>query len=347
MRATTTQRAWPRVTGSVLALFALTACATQPLSEAPVPAPIEACVNLSSGLQNQDETWWNHTITSADFPRLHAAGFDRVRLLVSWDRNASTTPPYTIKDGFLDRVAAITEQARAAGLSVQLDWHDDDRIHQDPLGQRDRFVAIWGQIAQRFAGASADLTFELLNEPNGDRWTPELLNDTYRAALAAIRPTNPTRLVWLNGPDWSSREGLASWQPPNDPHIGVSVHFYEPWAMTHDGVEGFPAEVPRFTRTWGTQADRAELRAAVAEIAAWGKAHNVPLQIGEFGVVPTRPQRERTAWLAAVARETRAQGLGWCVFDYAAGFPIADGRTGQLQPGVAQALGLRARPIQP
>jgi endoglucanase len=345
MRANTTPQHLRCASLLALAVAALSGCATQGPPEPFVPAPIEACVNLSSGLQNQEETWWNHTISAADFPRLHAAGFDRARLLVSWDRNADPAPPYTIEAGFLDRVAAVTEEARAAGISVQLNWHDDDRIHQDPIGQRARFVAIWTQIAERFAGAPADLTFELLNEPNGDIWTPEMLNDTYAAALVAVRRSNPTRLVWLNGPDWSSREGLRQWTPPPGPHIGVSVHFYEPWAMTHDGVEGFPAEVPRFTRPWGSLADRAELRAAMAEIAAWGQAHRVPLQIGEFGVVPTRPQGERAAWLAAVAREARSEGLGWCVFDYAAGFPIADGRTGRLQPGMAQALGLRPRPV--
>ncbi|HEY7483527.1 MAG TPA: cellulase family glycosylhydrolase [Streptosporangiaceae bacterium] len=79
-----------------------------------------------------------------------------------------------------------------------------------PHTQRDRFVALWRQIAARYAERGPQLYFELLNEPR-DAMTGQAWNELVPVALAAVRVSNPDRVV-------------AAVAPGQPRHRGVRLH---------------------------------------------------------------------------------------------------------------------------
>lgn len=65
-------------------------------------------------------------VDAADLARMRVVGFDLVRLPIHWSaiEPEDTTPP-TYDTAYLDRVAAFVADAKAAGVQVLLDFHQD------------------------------------------------------------------------------------------------------------------------------------------------------------------------------------------------------------------------------
>jgi endoglucanase len=259
----------------------------------------------------------------ADLPRIAAAGFDGVRLPVRWDVHTGPAPGFAIAPAHMQRVAEIVDAALQANLKLILDVHHFGPLYENPRAQRAHFVAIWRQIAARFAGYPDGLIFEPLNEPRGDAMTPAVVTDLNAAALAVIRPAHPTRLVVLGGPNWNSIYGLARLSVPNDPHIAVTAHYYEPHAFTHH-LAAWERPPPRFDHVWGLREDLDQVRKDIAEAASLARARNAPLLLGEFGVNENVAIDQRAAWTRAVREAAEANGAGWCHWDFKAAFPVFD-----------------------
>ncbi len=281
-------------------------------------------VNLGNALEAPAEGAWGYTIAAEHLAAIAAAGFDGVRLPVRWDAHAGAGPPYAIAPALLSRVAEIVVQALESGLQVQLDVHHFNDLIDAPEAQRARFLAIWRQIADLFRGAPSGLIFELLNEPNGPKLSSRDLTALQAEALAIIRPVHPDRLVVLGGPNWNSIDGLRGWTPPADSHAALTVHYYEPYAFTHQNAEWLGEDAPRFPRAWGSPDDIAALSRHAAQAADWARQHGLALQLGEFGANARVPLAQRAAWTGATRQAFEAVGAAWCVWDFAGAFPIWD-----------------------
>jgi len=306
---------------------------------APAPLfPMRRGVNLGNALEAPAEGEWGYRVELAHLAAIRDAGFDGVRLPVRWDPHMAGAAPYSIDPAFLARVDGIVRAALDLGLTVQLDAHHFEPLIADPDGQSPRFRALWRQIGAHFADAPPGLIFEPLNEPNGEAWSGARVSDIQAIALEEIRARNPTRLVVLGGPNWNSIDGLRDWRPPEDPHITVTVHYYEPHAFTHQDAEWLGADAPRFGRDWGTPTDHAAVRDHIAQAARWAQARGLAWQLGEFGVNASLPMTHRAAWTRAVREATEAAGAGWCAWDFAGAFPIYDRARERFIPELIEAL---------
>jgi endoglucanase len=183
-----------------------------------------------------------------------AAGFDTVRVPVRWSTHAGDTAPWTITPGFADAVADAVEPALGAGLNVVLNVHHYDEINRDPAGHTDRLVALWRQIADRYQGHPDVLRFELLNEPRG-ALDPARWNQLLRAALAGVRSVDPERQVLIGPARANAVAGLPGLELPNDDHLGVTVHYYEPMRFTHQGASWEPGAARRLGTRWRPATD--------------------------------------------------------------------------------------------
>lgn len=194
-------------------------------------------VNFGNMLEAPSEGAWGLTVQERFFDRAVAAGLDHIRLPVSWTHHAGAAPPYTIDPVFLARVVWCVDQAQSRGLGVILNTHHYDELNADPIGERPRALAIWEQIALAFEGRPAGLRFEVLNEPHGVFNDQPALWDAYVAeALAVIRARHPGRPVLAGPVRWNAVSALASFNPPSDPALIVTVHHYEPFGFTHQGA---------------------------------------------------------------------------------------------------------------
>merc|ERR1719247_2842992 len=99
------------------------------------------------------------------------------------------------------------------------------------------------------------LLFEIFNEPHV--MTAEQLNKMNAAILPVIRKTNPTRTVFISGLQFSNPSWIVQ-NPdtlviPNDEHIMLEIHNYDPWSYAGGGTSG-PSQL-----SWGSDSDRSAL----------------------------------------------------------------------------------------
>lgn len=280
-------------------------------------------MNMGGALEAPREGEWGYVIRAADFRRLRQAGFDAVRIPAKVSAHAEAAPPYRIDPKFLARLDEVLDQALGAGLSAILVVHHYEEIHADPEGHEARLAALWRTLAARYRDRPSRLVFELLNEPQGPKMDAAAVERLNAAALAAVRETNPRRVVVVGGPRWNSLEGLAGWRPPADPAIVATLHYYAPYEFTHQDAI-FLRPPPRLGRPWGTPADKAALDADVARAAAWAQAKGVHLFVGEFGVNAEVSEPQRALWTAQARRAFERRRMSWCHWDWATTFRVYD-----------------------
>lgn len=320
---------------ALLGAAALAACGPAASVPAPTPFPMRRGVNLGNALEAPNESDWGYRIEPEHLRAIAHAGFDGVRLPVRWDAHADERG--AIAAPLLLRVAAILDACFALGLKVQLDCHHYEMLIANPAAQRQRYLNIWRAIAEDQHEAPPLLMFEPLNEPNG-AVRGEVLRDLQRDVLAVIRDSNPGRVVVFGPGQWQNIDALADWRPPEGEHVAASVHYYEPHAFTHQNAEWLGADAPHFGRAWGTVADCAQVRRQIDAAADWSRRNGYSLQLGEFGVNRAVPIAQRAPWTRAVREACEANGVGWCVWDFAGAFPIWDRERRAFIPEMREAL---------
>ena len=190
-------------------------------------------INLGNRLEAPNEGDWGGVIHAEDFPFIARRGFDHVRIPIRFSGHALATSPYTIDAAFFSRVDTVLNQATAANLAVVVDMHAYDDLAANVAAQRDRFVALWTQIAARYQSRPDTVAFELFNEPYSQLDTT--WNDVMLPAIQAIRATNPRRLLIVDSVFWADPTKLSMLTLPDDANIMASIHFYEPKLFTFQG----------------------------------------------------------------------------------------------------------------
>jgi endoglucanase len=265
------------------------------------------------------------------------AGFDTVRLPVAWSKQASASAPFDIRPAFFADVDLLIDGALERDLEVVLNVHHYDELCADPAAHRDRFLALWTQIGERYGELPSTVLFEVLNEPHdqlaGNRWN-ELLSD----ALTVVRDSNPDRDLVVGPADRNSVAGLADLELPDDDRLIVTIHYYLPLSFTHQGARWWPHAVDWLGTRWGSLADRQAVRDDLATAAAWAGAHGRRLFIGEFGAYHLAPAEDRAAWTEHVRTIAEKLDIPWCYWDFATDFGLYDPVAGQWDEPLRTAL---------
>jgi endoglucanase len=295
-------------------------------------------VNLGNALEAPQEGEWGVRIQASYFREIKAAGFDSVRLPVKWSGHAQAAAPYTIDKKFAERVDWAVDQALANGLNIIVNVHHYDEVNSAPDEHLPRLVALWRQIAARYRDRPGSVYFELLNEPHG-----ELSGEKWNAAipqiLAAVRETNPDRPVILGPGDWNNASGLEQLKLPPDRNLIVTVHFYGPFEFTHQGASWVDGSDKWKGRTWsGSDAEKAEITSELETAAAWGKTHNRPMFLGEFGAYQEADMESRARWTRFVVREAERLGMTWSYWEFCAGFGAYDPEKEEWRQPIKAAL---------
>ena len=177
--------------------------------------------------EKQRRFQWRH------FAEIRKAGFDFVRVNLHSFKHMDEAN--RLNPEWLRKLDDIVLEAQKAGLSVILDEHDFNDCANDLDLCRTKLTAFWSQVAPRYASAPNSVAFELLNEPNG-RLTAQAWNALAPKVLAAVRATNPDRVVMIGPVEWNSVHELKHLRLPADRNLIVSIHSYDPFDFTHQGV---------------------------------------------------------------------------------------------------------------
>lgn len=312
-------------------------------SKALTPKEMQAKMGLGINLGNTLELAQPHIPDSRMpkeeyFDAYKAAGFTNVRIPVRWGSQADTAAPYTVNESWLASVEQAVDWALSKGMVAIINTHHETWLDKKPKFAEElpRLVAIWQQVAKHFAGKDETLLFEIFNEPH--YMTTDDLNEMFKECLKAIRETNPTRIVMINGlkfgnPNWILQNPSAL-VVPKDSQLMLEIHNYDPF--TYAGAN--PT-----VHSWGSDADRKALSTWVDGIQAYAEKVGLPIYYGEFGC--TTEQTEKTGqleWFKAHAAAIKANGWGASVWDDGHKHLLLDRATMKWDTGILTALGKHA-----
>lgn len=327
-------------------------------------------VNLGNYLEAPPGQDWGSRYTSTDFTNIRSQGFDHVRLPIGWNFYAGPAPDYTLSNSIFGKVDSVVTNALNQGLAVILNIHNWDGFATNALACTNEFYAIWGQIAAYYSNSPPTLAFELINEPNGSGSATAILNPIYAEAIRQIRLTNPNRAIFVGPSQWNGIPQLNSLLlPDTDTNLIVTVHCYDPFYFTHQGATWtgpdtattgliFPgppptplapaAGVSTWVTNWmadyntlptdGNPSSPIAFKSKLQFAGQWSAYYGRPVHVGEFGCYTTAEPVSRARFYFEFRSATDAQGLGWAMWDWNAGFHYWDPKTSQPAPGLPAAM---------
>jgi endoglucanase len=285
---------------------------------------IKRGMNLGNALDSPVPGEWGISIQPEYFEVIKNAGFDTVRIPVRFSAHADITPPYLVDPDFMLLVDSIVHQGLSAGLTVILDMHHYDEIMLDPVGQRERFLALWDQLAVHFKKFPANLYFEILNEPNqyldANTW-----NALSTDCIQVIRASNPKRQILVGGVDYNSINSLDLLSLPSDGNLMAVFHLYLPFEFTHQGASWVEGSNEWVGTTWDATLTKKQVITEQLDRAAdWSARNQIPLVMTEFGSISSADAASRQKWTAFLAQEAENRNLGWVYWEFCSEFGVYD-----------------------
>lgn len=325
-------------------------------------------VNLANYLESPKGRSWGVSVDAEEFAAMKREGFDHVRVPIRWADYAGPAPEFRLSEDILKRADFVVTNALANHLAVIVNIHHFLELDRDPAGQKDKFLALWRQIAAHYRSFPATVAFELDNEPH-DAATTAVMNAIYAEAISAIRKTNPQRTLFVGPGKWNGIGELKNLVLPNDDNVIVTVHCYDPFLFTHQGANWtgedtkttglrFPgppekplvpdASLKSWVRQWiekyNTLPTAKNPSGPIAfedllkEAHDWSEYYGRPVHVGEFGAYTKADTESRARFYATFRRACDENNLGWAIWDWSSGFRYWDKSKRQPMPGMREAL---------
>lgn len=261
-----------------------------------------------------ETAWGNPKISQELIDSILEAGFNVVRIPVSWTNHLGPAPDYTIVESWLDRVQEVVDYAYTKGAYVIVNLHHEDwnyPYYDNKDAACEKMTAVWTQIAERFKDYDEHLVFEGQNEPRkvgtplewngGDTEGWEVVNATNKAFVDAVRSTggnNANRLLMIPGYGANSTVGIRHIEVPDDNMVAVSVHAYVPYdfALNTKGRSDW-------------RNDTSDIDRLMKDLKELFLDKGVPVILGEFGAMGKDNLDERVAWLEYYITEATKIGV--------------------------------------
>lgn len=269
-----------------------------------LPLYLKCGINLGNSLDafkegaDDTEICWNNPRTTKPMIQMFAdAGFDTLRLPVTWGSHMGSSPDWNVDPVWMNRVEQVVNWGLETGMTVILNTHHEFDWMKPELSQLvdilPRYQRLWQQVAERFKSYGERLIFQGSNEPNlmgGENCAMGSGNRNVRASINAFNHTfvrtiresggsNSTR--WLCIPGLAARplpDCMRDMIMPQDQKLIYTIHCYVP---------------DRFVFQRNNQADTAffdekardEVREMFEDIKRYAIPHGLPIMITEFGAV--------------------------------------------------------------
>ena len=291
-------------------------------------------------------SWGNPAPNQTLINAVKAAGFNSIRIPVTWTSHIGAAPTYTIDATWMAQVVQTAQWAIDAGLYAFVNTHHEAdgnggwvTFPADPTTVTAEVTAVWTQIATAFKAFDSHLMLECFNEPNeaGGGATTQAMTDLNQylvACVNAIRGTggaNATRVIMIQGigasPSQTGINSVLKISVINDPNLIFSVHTYYP---TNFGLSTTPY-------AWGSASDYTSMSNSVTQIQGWLPGWGVV--VGEWGSESAQATANRAAHAHAYSRDTAAAGMCSMWWDNGGSYAIFNRTTGaETYPTIVSGL---------
>lgn len=285
-----------------------------------------------SDIYSQETSWGNPRVTKELIDGVKAAGFDTIRIPVTWYKHISSADGYAIDKEWLDRVQEVVDYAYDNDMYIILNvhhekWVNDPDIDKNYVDMGVELEAVWKQIADRFADYDQHLIFEGMNEPRAEGRDYEWVGnaDCYKAVnylnqvfVNTIRNNgkghNGERALMIPGYAASSNPIVLNsiiipeYNGAPAENVIISVHCYSPYNFClSDAQSTFNPE---------SSADTSDITSLMGNLDRLFLKNGIPVVIGECGCTNTNNNVEaRAAWFAYFGKITADYGIPAIIWD--------------------------------
>jgi endoglucanase len=283
------------------------------ISAEELAAEIKIGWNLGNTLDAPNETAWGNPVTKkSNIDAIKAAGFNAVRIPVSWSHHVDKN--YNINAEFMKRVKEIVGYAIDNDMYILLNTHHDEDIFKfqdkDMTESKIAFERIWRQIAGQFRNENEKLIFEGLNEPRTkgsqrewqggtaeERANLNLMEQIFVNVVRESGSNNTKRILLISTYAASAEQAaIDDLKLPDDPSNSVnkfivSVHSYSPYNFALNEGTGKVS-------TWSASNSNDTNGIKVPLDRAYNKfvTKGIPVILGEFGALNRNNESARAEW---------------------------------------------------
>jgi len=273
-------------------------------------------------VSSMETAWGNPVTTKAMITALKNAGFNAIRIPVSW--NKAVDANYNIRADWMARVTEIVNYAIDNDMYVLLNTHHDEGIFKftnaEKAASLNAFGKIWAQIADNFKNYNEKLIFEALNEPRtigsaaewngGTAEERSVLNEHYQLFVNTVRASggnNDKRILVINPYGASGiQNAINGFVIPTDTKpnkIIVSFHNYAPY--------NFALNDQSTVNTWSQSntADTSPITDPINLFYNTFVSKNIPVLIGEFGALDKNNESTRATWVKYYTSYAISKGM--------------------------------------
>lgn len=273
-----------------------------------------------SGLSSET-AWGNPKITKELINAVKAAGFDTIRIPVTWMGHFDKTT-YAIDEAWLKRVDEVINYALSNDMYVIINIHHDgsDWLTPTPDNEAEminKFNVIWYQIATYFKDYDEHLLFAGMNEFHKGYSNPskkyleltDTLNQSFVTTVRATGGNNSKRILIVQSYNTNGDQSLKMNMPKDTAQnkLMTEIHFYDPWSFAGEG-KGDWGKTGKNTDSWG-QEDWVDTQ--FGKIKKNFVDKNIPVILGEYGAVNNKNGNDdhRRYYIEYVTKSAKEHGL--------------------------------------
>lgn len=253
------------------------------------------------------------------FTQIRDKGFDHVCMGVDMPKYYDEAANALVTSGSYDiaNVDGIIRRAIDAGLYIMIRCHGWwDFASNDPA-QYAKFVKMWACFAEHYKDYDEKLIFNLQGEPRYSGNSDHNLNKVQNETVAAIRKTNPTRLILLTVTDSCQPWLIETFSPPaGDRNIALVIHLYNPGDFTHQGATW--SDPKRDHQVRMTNEHLTTLQWDMDQISGFMRKHpDIPIVLNEFSVQQNVANKDDiVTWLTKIRTFCESNGIPWTYWQY-------------------------------
>ena len=254
---------------------------------------------------------------------LSEMGFNSVRFYINYGLFESDKNPYVYREEGFAWIDKNIQQAEKYGIKLILNMHYPQGGYQSSgegtalwtdAQNQERLIALWTEIARRYADCDTILGYGLVNEPivaktDSSLKGIDIWKNLAQRITSGVRKYDKKHIVFIENIygsqiyDQSTNSWVVdkndtdAWTLINDNNVVYEFHFYNPLEITHMHIYG-----EEINKDNSYKLDTNTVEAMICYALKWGKDRNVPMFMGEFGT--TKVSYENNAlgeqWMRAM-----------------------------------------------
>lgn len=276
---------------------------------------------------DSETAWGNPLITKELIDTVKAAGFNTVRIPVTWMGHFGSEPDYKIDADWFNRVEEVVNYVLDNDMYAIINIHHDGSdtssswLTPEPSDEEamvNKFNILWTQIAEKFEKYDEKLIFAGMNEFHKGYDQPsdaylqltDRLNQSFVDTVRKTGGNNAQRILVVQSYNTNADYAVKYLKVPEDTaknKLMVEYHFYDPWSFAGEGRNSWGIGGKTNDR-WGQEDWVDDI---FSQLKTTFVDKGIPVIMGEYGAVNNKAgySDTRRYYIEYVTRAAHKNGI--------------------------------------